>query len=366
MLYLVTCALNDKQPNLKELGEIDKSEIYKVAKFHSLTVITAVALEKLGETLDNEWISEKEKAIRRSILSEVEYKRIVDFMEKNEIWYMPLKGKILQELYPQKWMRQMADIDILFDVEYQKQVCFYMKSIGYEVKSFGIGNHDIYMKSPIYNYEMHTSLYDDNHEKCFLEYYRDVKKKLHKVDENKFEYWFSWEDFYVYLISHMYKHYSASGIGVRSLVDCYVFLKKYETMLNWEYIKQELSKLNMVDFESMIRQVSKKVFSGSLDLTVQEKKVLEECLLSGTYGTMKQRIERQMGKLQGNRSVYGTKFQYIWKRLFPERKILEIYCPLLKKYRCLWLYAGGKRLFLNMRLSGKTILHELCYLWKMN
>ena len=130
----------------------------------------------------------------------------------------------------------------------------------------------------------------------------------------------------------MYKHYSGSGIGVRSLVDCYVFLKKYETVLNWVYIKQELSKLDIVKFEAMIRQVSKKVFSGSLELTIPEKEFLEECLLSGTYGTMRQKIERQMRKLQGNGSLYGAKCQYVWQRLFPERKILEVYCPLFENF----------------------------------
>lgn len=42
--------------------------------------------------------------------------------EKAGIWYLPLKGVILKEMYPVYGIRQMADNDILFDFTYRKEV----------------------------------------------------------------------------------------------------------------------------------------------------------------------------------------------------------------------------------------------------
>ena len=51
------------------------------------------------------------------------------------IWYAPLKGILLQALYPKYGMRQMSDNDILYGVEGQKKLIAMMKKRGYKTES---------------------------------------------------------------------------------------------------------------------------------------------------------------------------------------------------------------------------------------
>ena len=73
---------------------------------------------------------------------------------------MTLKGIILKEMYPKLGMRQMADNDILYDKQYQEELLNFMIARGYEPSQIGEGNHDVYEKAPVYNYEFHTALYN--------------------------------------------------------------------------------------------------------------------------------------------------------------------------------------------------------------
>ena len=69
------------------------------------------------------------------------------------------------------------------------------------------------------------------------EYYAQVKKRLLLEEGKQYRYSFSKEDFYVYMISHEYKHYSSSGMGIRALADCFVFLKAEEQNLDLSCLK---------------------------------------------------------------------------------------------------------------------------------
>ena len=113
----------------------------------------------------------------------------------------------------------MSDNDILFDRSFQNQLEMYMKTHGYMVKT--IGNHSVCNKEPIYNFELHTSLYGSNHRKAYA-YYQNVKERLIPDAAGSYGYHFTDEDLYIYILSHAYKHYMGTGTGLRSLLDCYV------------------------------------------------------------------------------------------------------------------------------------------------
>ena len=97
------------------------------------------------------------------------------------IWYMPLKGTLLKDLYPKTGMREMADNDILFDASRCGDVKRIMESLGFEIKAYGTGPHDSYLKPPVSNFEMHRKLFDDSFDKCIAEYCKDVNCPLRDV-----------------------------------------------------------------------------------------------------------------------------------------------------------------------------------------
>ena len=152
MLYLLSCGVNKTKPqqNILEQYKSDDRKrmlLYRFSKHHFVEALTGTVLKQAGVPLPDPWEKDMAKAVRKVILFDAERARILSFMEQRGIWYLPLKGIILKEFYPSVGMRQMSDNDILFDEAFAEQVREYMVSLGYEVISFGEGNHDVYEKN---------------------------------------------------------------------------------------------------------------------------------------------------------------------------------------------------------------------------
>lgn len=368
LLYLMRCALQNEKP--QAIDGLDYDALYRLSAAHSVVAMTAMALESGGLLTEEyanaacikKWKDAKVKAIRKNILLDTEREQILQYFEEQGIWYMPLKGSVLKDLYPRMGMRQMADNDILFDPVYQHQVKAYMESRGYEAISFAIGNHDVYEKPPVYNFELHTSLFNEYLYEEWAAHYENIRIRLNKDPNNGYGYHFGDEDFYVYFLCHGYKHYCISGTGIRFLADIYVFLREKSDSMDWEYVKRELDKLKIYEFETATRELAEKLFGAdNYDLAAEEEKILGYLMGSGTYGTMENRVNRELDEIQKSEGpVTGwTKFRYTWKRLFPDKEFMKAYRPFLREHEWaipfFWIY----RIVRGVILRGKQIRREL-------
>ena len=145
------------------------------------------------------------------------------------------------------------------------------------------------MKPPIYNFEMHTSLFGQYSGGAWYGYYKNIKERLSADEGTSFRYHFTDEDFYLYMTAHTYKHYSHSGVGLRSLADAYVFTEAKGKTMNWEYLKREAEKMGIADFEEHSRVLAKKLFSSPVwpqqaGLTKEEEAMLSYFAGSGEIG----------------------------------------------------------------------------------
>lgn len=377
ILYLAACALHETRPDPVRICEMDFVDLYKKSSFHSMTAIVCMGLE-LGEALTEEympgdmvkkWQEAKHKAIRKNMMLDAERQKLFQFMDQKGIWYMPLKGSILKELYPRIGMRQMADQDILFDPAAQRELKQYMDGQGYTVKSVGKGNHDVYEKPPIYNFELHTALFGEMHHPVWKKYYENVKEWLIKDEGNQFGYHFSDEDFYVYLMLHAFKHFQGSGTGLRSLMDCYVYVWKKGDTLDWEYIEREEEKLQIIDFEKESRILAQKLFNdpeGQGGQTAQELRLKEQELLhyiygSGTYGTVQNRVSKKLQEQQGDGKPVRriTVWKYYWKRLFPDREWFLKFCPFCYHHRWAVPFFCIYRIIRGLTTRRKRLKNEI-------
>ena len=331
-LYLLMCGVEGKPPSSELLREMNMEDVYQISVYHTLSAMTYMVLAKGQDILEGEVFKngkkEKDKAIRKNILLDRERERIFAFMEEQGIWHMPLKGIILKEMYPAFGMRQMADNDILYDSNFQNPLCIWMKEQGYKVISCGRGNHDVYEKKPVYNYEMHTALYGGEHNPVWITYYENIKEKLIADKKKKYSFHFTDEDFYIYIITHIYKHFAGSGTGIRSLLDVYIYLQAKEAIMNWDYINKELEKVQVSDFEGKVRHLSQKVFSKELQkLTKKEEELLKYFLYSGTYGTLENHVQHRLDQFETDKKGY------IIKRLVPDEEFYKNYVPFVYQHK---------------------------------
>ena len=351
MLYLITCALHNQTPDKDKVCEMNLTALYRYAQRHTLAAITYDALELLGSSTGEglralakddtvvsvltKWKESRDKALRKNLMLDAARKKLFQYMDAEHIWYMPLKGAILKDLYPKQEMRQMADNDILFDAEYEAAVKDYFVREGYEVISYAKENNDVYEKEPVYNFEMHTSLFREAHNEVWADYYKDITLRL-KMEEETYQYSFTDEDFYIYFILHTFKHFDGCGTGIRYFVDSYVYQNAKN--LDWNYIEGELDKLGVLAFEKTFRSISMKIFGNGeavSRLNREENSMLCNSMFAGTYGNLQSEIDKKLHKIQGNedRITKNTKVKYIIGRLFPPMSYYKAYHPFIYKTR---------------------------------
>lgn len=359
MIYLAACGVDGVIPEKEFINEVDIEKLYHLSRTHFVDALVGTALKQAGVILPKEWTEHCSKAIRKAILFDTERAKLLAFLEQKEIWYLPLKGIVLKDYYPAIGTRQMSDNDILFDSSFSGVVQAYMESQGYEAVSVGTGVHDSYKKEPVYNFELHRALYGGLYQDGWAEYYKNIKDRLILDKDSSYGYHFTDEDFYVYIMSHAYKHYIGSGTGLRTLLDFYVYLKAKPEM-DFAYIEKECEALGIASFEKKNRSLCKKVFPavtlrGTADLqqrlSAEETDMLCYYLSSGVYGTVERGIENSMKKF-GKKPNGISRLKYLWKRLFPGYETYKHYAGSYKSKAMQSLIGWFRRLFVVL-FTGK-------------
>ncbi len=369
MLYLVRCALHNTPA--QPLDQIDYEQLYKLSAFHLIEAMVAMALESGGLLKEDyaapacikQWKEAKVKAIRKVALLDAEREEIFRHFEEQGIWYLPLKGILLKELYPKLGMRQMADNDILFDKAYQHELKAYMESRGYQTDSFQRSKHDVYLKKPIYNFQFHTTLFESNSSSRHAMPAVNFEIRRQKDPENGFGYHFSDEDFYIYFLLHAYNHYQHGSIGIRLLTDVFLFLAEKQQSLDWEYVSSELTALDLQTFEANVRTLSQKLFDKDsvIPQTEAEEKLLGDLLFYGAYGTVSSRTQNTLRSIQEEQNLTPgkAKLYYFWKRVFPGRESILIRYPICQKHPWCIPFCWLLRVISAVALSGKRTWNEL-------
>lgn len=372
LLYLLRCALHNSPP--QSIVGVDYEQLYRLSVYHSVVAMTYMALEAGGLLTEDhtspecikKWKDAKVKAVRKNVLLDAEREEIFQHFEEQGVWYLPLKGSVLKDMYPRMGMRQMADNDILFDTLYQNQLKKFMENRGYKTTQFGQSGHDVYEKKPIYNFEFHKTLFTSFHNPVWADYYQNVKVKLIKDTDNVCGYHFSDEDFFIYFLLHGYKHYITSGTGIRFLSDIYVFLEKKRACMDWDYLNQEFAKLEILEFASKVQTLANKLFDDkAVALTEEEQFFLTEMMGAGTYGTFEIRVNRALGKEEEEQSVSGIqKIRYIWNRAFPNKEFMRAYNSFCGRHPWSIPFFRIYRLIKGVVRRGKYIIRECIVVYK--
>ena len=385
LIYLAACVVNQTKPDKSLLEELKSddgliNELYWLAKNQQMSSLIAAALMKT-ELGSGVLMRERAEAIWRERVLDHDREKILQRLEEENIWYIPLKGVILKDYYPQIGIRQMSDNDILFDPGRAEKVRDIMLDLGFSITSYGSGHRDDYEKPPFSHFEMHRVLFDKhNFHKPLYAYYLNVRERLIKDEDSKSGYHFSKEDFYIYMISHEYSHYIFGGIGLRSLLDVYVFLDKNAEVMDWDYISTQMKKLELGAFEKQNRILAQKIFSLKQQRVQQDAIDEKDCLRSNlpdienmNFFPYLTKEEQDMLDYYNDSGAYGTwehciqngvkqrgLGKYLISRIFlPMNQVKEQY-PLFYKYKVLTLFLPIYRLI----VQRKRVIIEMSVLFR--
>ena len=378
-IYLIKCALHEQIPEKSRVTNMEMQRVYELCIAHNMGAMVAYALESISQCISTDiwkrFKNIKNKSIRRNILYDAECQKITAYMNEMGIGHLFVKGILLKKIYPQYGMREMADVDVLYDVSKKTILYDYMLKNGYQYMNAkdALGHYveDIYHKAPIFNFEFHTRLFDKEltNEKI-VNYYKNIWDRTKKIEGEECGYTLSPEDHYLYILAHAYKHFKLYGVGIRCLTDIYMLMEKNQ--LNWNYVVCEAEKMEIADFESVLRSISTKLF-GADDfnmafLTIEENTVLENVLHAGVYGNMDFRIVNRMNNFRENNknngNIFFTRIKYLCFRIFPCLDYMKFYSPKVKKHPWLVPFFYVQRLFRAVIRKRRVIKKELAYLNK--
>ncbi len=365
LLYLTGCAVNDMVPQRERLEGVDLDAVLALSDRQSLLTLTHCAVKcAYGGTFPKDeilrgWDVNNELLTYRSQLMNQELTRLLDYLERNGIWYMPMKGAVLQDLYPTRETRQMGDFDVLFDRNHQPKVRQWFVDNGYEVEGYGTRLNDGYTKKPFFHFEMHVAMLWYSPGTKWAEYYDNVESRLIPDSDSSFGCHFSDEDLYIHIVTHGYRHHIHAGTGIRLLLDCYVLIKSKGSGMDWEYVDRELATIGTADFEKKVRHLCQALFAHPEtmrleELTQEERDFLESFAIAGTYGSLEVLVRNMV---QNNSTM--QKMKYAWSRLFPNREFMKYNYPFFRRHT--WLLPAGYiyRLITRIKVNHKHLASEI-------
>ncbi|MBQ2942329.1 MAG: nucleotidyltransferase family protein [Clostridia bacterium] len=327
MFALLRFVLKGEPSGIKSLTEEEGKALYALSKKHDMAHLLGYSIEKekieVPENIKNAFRKQKMTAVYRSSIMEEEYKKITELFEAEGIEYIPLKGAVIRNYYPESWMRTSCDIDILVKEEkLEKARTALIEKLSYSTEE-KVNYHDI-------------SMYSGNG--VHLELHFSIKESMENIDRLLSLSWdyaekdagtrfaFKKEFFMFHLISHMSYHFVGGGCGIRQFIDLYLLRGKLEFEEN--ILREYLGLCKIEKFYDEVIRLSD-IWLGNTEHTALTHKMEEFIINGGVYGNETQHIAIKQKQ-------NGGKAGYILRRLFMPKKSLEILFPSLKKHPFLY------------------------------
>lgn len=347
LFVLLRFSINKEAFNKETVEESLNNEklatLYKASKKHDVAHLVAHALDQAGISFLGEigslFLKEKEQAFLRFEMIQADIKEICGCFDEEGINYIPLKGAVIRDYYPEPWMRTSCDIDILVGEDsIDGAVRALVEKLGYKTdnkKTY----HDVSLYSPFGTHlELHYNIKEN--EPKYDELLVRVWEFAEKADGSK--YIQSNEFLIFHLIAHAAYHFVKGGCGIRSVLD--LWRLKQGLKIDIATLNNMLEKAGLVKFYNVLISLGEYWF-GDVENASQTVLEMEKyILLGGAYGTVKQ------GALAGQ-AKKGGKLRYFWSRIFLPYESLAILYPVIKKHKALipfcqiarWIAALFKR-----------------------
>ena len=281
----------------------------------------------------------------------------------HKIDYMPLKGCIIKDLYQKPEHRMMGDADVLIRMEQYEKIVSIMRKQGFHVKT--ASEHHFAWESNALRIELHRSLFAE-HQGVLFSGLGDGWALATKNGNGSFA--MTPEDTYVYLFTHMTKHFRAAGIGCRQLVDLWVFRRSYPE-LEEKKIQEAMERLCLGAFYQNICRTLALWFEDGESDEVTEL-ITQVIFANGSWGNS-QRATLSFGVRDEQRSIqrFRGRTAYIVQRIFPCGEYLRVRYPILKKsiflLPAVWIYHLAKRMLFE-KGSLRRHVRNLSMLTKEN
>lgn len=323
-----------QRPSEFPCEEINWLQIAKDAKDQSLGGIIYVQCKDfLPEGSDARQLLHQDfqSAVYTSVNGRAALRKIAVEFEKASISYLPFKGELIREYYPNPELRTMGDIDVLIQTQDRESADAIMHRLGY--RKF-VDNHAVwtYLK-PNLMFEIHDVMFYEHLSNSVN--YRDYFNRIWETAipaEGKNGYVPEPNRHFVYLICHMAKHIINKGIGFRAFLDV-VFMSQKEQQLNWDWIAAELARLELLNFAKTCFALCERWFHVPMPFSAAglEETFFEgttaKMFRDGTFGLQNEQNEAAYFAKEirrSDQSYWRTAIALTWQKLFPSYEDMQL------------------------------------------
>lgn len=329
IITIIHAALTGEKSVISD--DFDLAEGIKLARKHNIVAIFYEGVILCGVPADNPLIVSLYSTLYRTVCVDMQQmdmiEKLTETFDKEHIDYMPLKGILLKALYPKSEMRAMGDADILIKVEQYPKITEILERYDFTFKYET--DHELIWTNPLLFLELHKRVMT-TYNKDFYKYFNTGWSLAEKVPGTNSRYEFKPEDFYIYIFVHFTKHYRISGIGIKHILDLWVYTRTHPEM-NKEYISNILKQLKLSEFHQNVVDTLNVWFCGSVP---NEKTtfITNVIFSSGQYGSSEMAvINRALRDSKSVGSISELKIKKIFKSVFMPYADMKKKYPVLQK-----------------------------------
>lgn len=345
-IILLRAFVQEGRPELS--AEVDWPAVLNCANINNTTGIVGFLLmsyKDLADTALNDFA-------RHQCLQEIalysrraeQMNQLICHMDENQIDHLLFKGVIVKDYYtPCPELRTFGDVDFVIRKKDRLKCDELMKKLGYEP-------HNEW--EPVYSYtrgteyyEIHTDIMEvDVSDKAnYREYYSHIWEHVVKrsQDTESYTYEFTPEFHFLYLLTHIAKHISVSGAGIRMYMDIAFFIRNFGDTIDWEWIAEQLKILRFEDFANITLNAVEDWFGvpSPLPLRKLSDEIMEDftvfTLEGGVFGKVGRDRSVVFLKQQNRNEESVSRFKTLIFHIFPPVSNLENRYTYLRKHH--WL-----------------------------
>jgi predicted nucleotidyltransferase len=352
LIHLVKAAIHDTQPEEKP-SHLSFGKVYCCGVEHEVANIAFYSIQKLrnkpGEKLFAEWETCCNMAVARDFNQSFAREEILAEFEKSGIRSLEVQGTVIKQFYPRPEYRTMSDIDFIIDLSNLSAAREILESLGYTCKDMNGVEVDGF-RSPNIHIEVHTEYFPES-----SQYHNIMRLPFASVEETGS---YDPNEFYIYNMLHIAKHYFYKGCGIRRILDAYCINKNYGELLNRAYVNAVFERAEAVDFLEKVSLLAECWFGeGERDARIDR---MEDYMLhAGVHGNEQNGMNIRLKEMYAD----GTpmyRLRYYIKRLFPGNEVMYVHYPFLERWKVLYPFCWIHRILRMLFSEDKhRILGEM-------
>lgn len=254
---LLRAGLWEQDVRLVQFGDIDYSEVYRLAEEQSVVGLVAAGIEHVID----EKVSKEDALVFAGNILQLEQRNqamdifigdIVEKMRKEGIYTLLLKGQGVAQCYAKPLWRASGDVDFFLSEDNYRHAKEYLGGIASSVDEENAYYRHIAMTISSWTVELHGTLRGG--------LWRRLDRALDEVQKSVFYEGNvrSWIDGHshvflprededtVYIFSHILQHFFLEGIGFRQICDWCRLLWTYQNKLDKTLLKKRLDDMGVM------------------------------------------------------------------------------------------------------------------------